>query len=202
MIQRRARATRARGFTLTDLMISVAIVGVLSVIAYVGYHKLINSSHLAEAGSVLGDIKVRQERYKAETGSYLNVSVGLAQGSSTSTFTALYPHCVAGLAQPGASKVAWGGACPQATCCAAGADWAKLQVETHGPVYYGYSSVAGGAGASLPAVAIGGRNIAWPTATGPWFMATAVGDTDGNGTYQTAILTSFDNELRVDKESE
>jgi prepilin-type N-terminal cleavage/methylation domain-containing protein len=185
----------ARGFTLVELMIVVLVVGVLAVVAYAGYHKFIVASRLTEAQNVLAGIKMRQEGYRAETGSYLNVSKKLeANGTS---FGALYPHCLNGQT-PGAYNIAWGGGACGGNCCVN--DFGKLRVEVNAPTYYGYSTVADTS--SMPAVSINGAAMTWPAPTGSWFAASAVGDPDGNQIYSTVLITSFDNEVRIDNYGE
>ena len=177
-------------------MITVAIIGILSVLAFVGYRKVIGGSHIAEANNVLGGIKTRQEAYKAEVGSFFNVSRSLAV--STSNHSSLYPLCTGTNAHPGKFVTAWGLDCPSA-CCASGADWKKLGVTVDAPLFFGYSSVAGASGAAVPAVTLSGTNMPWPTAPGdPWFVATAVADTNGDGDYITAMISSFDSTIVVE----
>jgi type IV pilus assembly protein PilA len=213
----RGRTEAARGFTLIELMITVGIVGVLAVVAYAGYHKFVVSSHQTEANHVLAGIKNRQEAYKAETGVYMNVSPSLASNQSQN-FASLYPHCmVTGTPPPGAFNVTWPGtAC--GACCNQGSDWLKLKVQVDAPTFYGYSTVAGGStligasGGTSPTtlcnkLTIGGpANTApnWPANAGssPWFVATAVGDADGNGIFTTSWISSFDNEVYIDMDGE
>jgi prepilin-type N-terminal cleavage/methylation domain-containing protein len=196
----RSERTLARGFTLVELMTTVVIVGILAVVAYAAYGKFVTYSHTTEVNSVLSGIKNRQEAYKAETGIYLGVSSTLAANQNTSGWnTALYPHCTAGLAVPGVQKVAWpSGAC--STGCCVG--WQKLKVQTTAPTYYGFTTIAGAGGTPTAAVSIDGTAIVWPAATGPWFIATGVADTDGNGIFTTSVISSFDDEIRVDQSSE
>jgi prepilin-type N-terminal cleavage/methylation domain-containing protein len=185
----------ARGFTLVELMITVGIVGVLAVLAYAGYHKFVVSSHLAEAENVLAGLKMRQEGYKAEKGTYLNLSTSLSANGQN--LGVLYPHCTGSGKVPGAYNMAWGAACP-ATCCAN--DFAKLHVEVDAPTFYGFSSVADTT--SIPTVMMNGGSMAWPNPVGSWFVATAVGDPDGNKVYSTVMISSFDNEVRIDNDGE
>jgi type IV pilus assembly protein PilA len=185
---------RARGFTLVELMITVAIVGILAVLAVVGYRRVVSGSHVAEATNVLGAIKTRQEAYRAETGQYLNVSTSLAVAGAN--HTALYPVCSGSATHPGKFKTAWGATCPTACC---NADWKKLAVTVDSPVFFGYSAVSGGASDAVPAVTMSGNAIAWPSPPGnPWFVATAVGDTNGDSVYLTALLSSFDNTVVIE----
>ncbi len=204
--------TRA-GFTLVELMATVAIVGVLAVVAYAGYRKFVVSAHQTEANAMLSGIKNRQEAYKAETGAYLNVSTSLAANQATS-FPSLYPHCLGNVTLPSAQSVGWGQlACP-ATCCNTNADWQKLKVESNAPTFYGYSTVAGCTAASATAtcpvaspstltIKFSGNSPTWPTSIlGPWFIATAVGDADGNKVFSTVMISSFDNAVYVDNDGE
>ncbi|MGO9711407.1 MAG: type IV pilin protein [Polyangiaceae bacterium] len=212
-LSRVARVPRVRGaraFTLIELMIAVAIVGVLAVVAYAAYHKFVVSSHQTEANHILSGIKNRQEAYKAETGNYMNISKGLA-GNQNVNFASLYPHCQSGITKPGAFSVAWNTTpCPGA-CCNSGTDWLKLKMEVNAPTFYGYSTVADTAGDGKGPVAFGvgltisGNTPNWPavnSTSAPWFIATAVGDTDGNGIFTTSWISSFDNEVYIDMDGE
>ena len=77
---------RSRGFTLVELMIVVAIVGVLAALAVVGYRKLIQSSHVSEATGMVQNIRVAQEGYHSETQQYANISTDSRTGP-------YYPAC-------------------------------------------------------------------------------------------------------------
>jgi type IV pilus assembly protein PilE len=214
VVLRAPRRSRA-AFTLVELMATVAIVGILAVVAYAGYHRFVVSSHQAEANAMLSGIKNRQEAYKAEVGTYLDVSSSIAYGNPSSHgFGSLYPHCAASVSAPGAFSVSWGqAACPSACCNVATekADWLKLKVESSSPTFYGYTTIAGCPTCvlnSTPASAVGGLKIGaaaptWPSSVvGPWFVATAVGDADGNGVFSTVMIESFDNEVYVDNDGE
>ena len=68
------RTRRARAFTLVELAIVVAIIGILSVIALVGYRKYMLHSKITEAqGGGISAIKIAQEDFRAEKGTYANV---------------------------------------------------------------------------------------------------------------------------------
>jgi type IV pilus assembly protein PilA len=192
-----------RGFTLVELMIVVVIVAILAMMAVVGYRKLTNSSHSAEATHMVNAIRVAQEAYHAETGSYANVSVALAANQSTN-HAALYPHAsMSSFKEPGNYKVGWGGTCPS-TACNVGFDWRAMPVHADGSTMYGYTSQAGLAGvAPTQVVTMSGVSVTWPsTIPTDWFLITAVGDTDGNGKFSTILGTSFTNDLLVDLDGE
>jgi type IV pilus assembly protein PilA len=197
-----ARETCERAFTLIELMVTVGIVGVLAVLAYAGYHKFVVASHQTEANNMLAGIKNRQETYRAETGQYMNLSKALASNQGTG-FSSLYPHCQSSIAAPGAFKVSWSPAACTAACCNSGTDWKKLKVESSAPTYYGFTTVAGSTGIPSSTITIGGHSPNFPAANViPWFVATAVGDTDGNGVFSTVMISSFDNTVYVDNENE
>jgi len=82
-----------KGFTLIELMITVAIVGILAAIAYPSYTEYVLRSRRVEAQNLLNDAAARQERWKAQNGSYtdtvskLNLPNGAASQNGYYTLT-------------------------------------------------------------------------------------------------------------------
>jgi len=178
----------ARGFTLVEAMIVVAIVGVLGTLAAYGVRKYIYSAKSGEALEMLRAIKAAQETYRAETFAYLDVSgVG-----NVTDLTRFQPT-----SDPGRVKYNWGGRIGGV------ADrWRVLNVETPQPVQFTYGCAAGdGRGApALPGITIAG----WPTAAAgePWYVARAVGDLDGDDVNSNYVSGSFSAEIFNDVEGE
>jgi len=194
-----------RGFTLVELMIVVAIVGVLAILAVVGFSKLIGSSRTTEAIGTVNAIKVAQEAYHAETGTYANLSSTLC---TTTSCSSLYPTIPAGKSAVGDYKVGWGVACGSA--CQTGMDWSMLPVHISGGVMYGYSTTAGFAGTSvtpspitLPNGPSSTYTVTFPAvAPSDWFLVTGVGDENMDGIPCVVLGTSFTNDLQVANEGE
>ena len=61
---------RARGFTLIELMIVVAVVGILAAIAYPSYMDQIRKSRRAEVQALLMNVSARQQQMLLDTRSY------------------------------------------------------------------------------------------------------------------------------------
>ncbi|SEJ51779.1 type IV pilin protein [Pseudomonas sp. NFR16] len=59
-----------RGFTLIELMITVAIVAILATIAYPAYTKYVIRGYRSEGMAMLTDAVARMERYYAQNNSY------------------------------------------------------------------------------------------------------------------------------------
>lgn len=62
--------SKLHGFTLIELMITVAVVAILSAIAYPSYQEYVLRSRRVEAQSLLGEAAARQERWRAQNGGY------------------------------------------------------------------------------------------------------------------------------------
>src|SRR5262252_3015676 len=69
---------RARGFTLIELMIVVAILSVVAVLAVVSYGKYIRRAARSEVVSMLGEIRIKEEAYVTEYGSYYGTTTAEA----------------------------------------------------------------------------------------------------------------------------
>lgn len=67
----RPQHATARGFTLIELMITVAIVAVLGAVAYPSYQESVRKSRRAEARVALMEVLQQQERYMTQYNSYL-----------------------------------------------------------------------------------------------------------------------------------
>jgi type IV pilus assembly protein PilA len=183
-VRRNATGTQ-RGFTLVELMVVVAMVGILATLAVYGVKKYLNSSKSSEAIQMIGSIKTAQEAYRAETFAYLNVSGAIA------TLANFYPT-----ATPGNSAVQWGD-----TSNSIGKNWQTLGVVADAPVRFTYGCAAG---SSADGVAAAGMTVTgWPTdSTQPWYVVRAVGDLDADGTKSNFVSSSFVGQIFIDKEGE
>jgi type IV pilus assembly protein PilA len=175
MIRRRAIA-RSQGFTLVELAIVVAIVGVLAVIAVVGYRRYLLNSKITEAQGVISAIRIAQEDHRAERGSYANL------GDTN--------HCPA-TTPNGKIATQW-----QPTCSGGVAAWNLLPVHVDGPVLFGYVTTAGATTFTAPG------NTGWVTwgtpPALPWYTVVARCDldADGDNTNRTELVgTSFQNTI-------
>ena len=62
----------ADGFTLIELMIVVAVVGILAAVAYPLYTEYVQRSRITEATSTMNDMRVRMDQYFQDNRTYAN----------------------------------------------------------------------------------------------------------------------------------
>lgn len=82
-IRSSAPAEVSRGFTLIELMITVAIVALLAAIAYPSYTGAVLKGRRAEGRAALMELMQQQERYLTQTGSYMTFSAGATGANGT-----------------------------------------------------------------------------------------------------------------------
>jgi type IV pilus assembly protein PilA len=177
-----------RGFTLVELLIAVAMVGVLAALGLVGYRKFVHSAQSSEAKAIIGMIRGGQEAYKAESMVYLSPSSSLAD---------YYPN-----ATPNDSRMNWvQPADTRYTDPTKG--WGLLNVAADSPVRFGYACVAG-IGSPMQPITAMASPPAMPTlpAGVPWYVVQAINDHDNNGIYAVFASASTSGEMLSENEQE
>ncbi len=160
----RARRRANAGFTLLELMIVVAIIGILSAIAIPSFRSYLYRSRTAEAVTFLGEIRQRQEAYRAEFGQFCSVSGSPGSGPAAGAWA---PASI-----PSGSKAAWTGT---------PGSWGQLGAAPDGMVMFQYRTTAGPPGSTPGIAGFDGRDF--------WFVAQARADLDGDG--QPMIMEAY-----------
>jgi type IV pilus assembly protein PilA len=178
-----------RGFTLVELLIVVAMVGVLAALGMVGYRKYISAAHTGEAKSVIQALRNAEHQYKVDTLTYLKCA---------DSYTDYYPQGAGG---PNDRKWHWvNDAHPKFEC------YRSLNVDPDGPVRFAYAVVAGSAADTPLALDASQWKTPpqWPVLAvpGPWYVIQATGNLDGDSELAVLVSSSFDNKIYIENEGE
>lgn len=71
---------KSRGFTLIEVMIVVAIIGILTAIAYPSYLESVRKSNRADAKAALNDVSARMQRCFTLNSTYVGCTVATESG--------------------------------------------------------------------------------------------------------------------------
>jgi len=78
----------ARGFTLIEAMITVAIIAIVAAVAYPSYTQHVRKSHRADAQALLMDVATRQQQFLLDTRAY----AGTLGALNVATPASVTPH--------------------------------------------------------------------------------------------------------------
>ena len=173
-----SRTVHAAGFTLVELMITLVLIAVLVIVSARVYSKWSRKARASEVPAMIADMKLKQEAFYAETGSY-------SSSNATNSENLLFPAPLEG-GETKTDSVA--GRPPQ---------WTELRLRSSGePLYCGYVMVGGPRG-SKPSDLEGGNSIGdelWSNSAPQtdWFYVVARCDWDKDGTDFSRYISRGD----------
>jgi type IV pilus assembly protein PilA len=180
----RHRPRAQQGFTLAELLVVIAMVGVMSALAVVSYRKYVTAAQSSEAKAIIQGIRVGEESYKSEMLLYLSCSAG---------FTDYYPKSPDD--SPG-QKMNWAQSTDTRYTNAING-WQLLNVQADGPVRFSYTVQAGVAPAVVPDppdIKIAG----WPPKLDPgtpWYVVQATYKPTASSRPVVFVGSSFTSEI-------
>jgi type IV pilus assembly protein PilE len=92
----RPRPARPHGFTLIELMIAVAIIGILAAVAVPQYTNYVTRSRLADASTGLATMRAQMERYFQDNRTYDNTGTFVTPCKNTTVAARTFGNFVIG----------------------------------------------------------------------------------------------------------
>jgi type IV pilus assembly protein PilA len=173
---------RLRGFTLTEILIGIVIVGLLASLATVGYRKYMDGARMSEALATIQAIRVSEETVRRETGRYLNASASNTYYPMNTNF--------------GKVRVPW-----DAPGHSDYNNWRILEVAVDGPMRFGYKVNAGRPGVPIATPIQLSPVPQLPTPpTDEWYIVQAKGDPNEDGKPTHLLAASFSSELVISED--